>query len=110
MLQSDEWERDRDLVTYRGCVYVPRDPQLHHDIIHAHHYHRVMVGMDDIMVELGISWDIHTSPVCDQVSVSFPFIRLEHACSKLSEHFDYCVIIVHASPDTFHQLIASTVH
>src|SRR5258707_9268929 len=37
MLQSNEWERDRDLVTYRGCVYVPRDPQLHHDIIHAHH-------------------------------------------------------------------------
>src|SRR5258708_7340937 len=35
MLRSDEWERDRDLVTYRGCVYVPRDPQLHHDIIHA---------------------------------------------------------------------------
>src|SRR5260221_848187 len=37
MLQSDEWERDRDLVMYRGCVYVPKDPQLHHDIIHAHH-------------------------------------------------------------------------
>src|SRR5258708_27495439 len=73
-------------------------------------YHRVMVGMDDIMAELGVSWDIHTSPVHDQVSVSFPFIRLEHACFKLSEHFDYCVIIVHASLDTFHQLIASTVH
>src|SRR5258705_9778692 len=37
MLQSDKWERDRDLVTYRGHVYVPRDPQLHHNIIHAHH-------------------------------------------------------------------------
>src|SRR5258707_7868121 len=37
MLQSDEWERDRGLVMYRGCVYVPRDPQLHHDIVHAHH-------------------------------------------------------------------------
>src|SRR5260221_11698573 len=36
-LQSDEWERDRDLVTYRGHVYVPRDPQLHHDIVHAYH-------------------------------------------------------------------------
>src|SRR5260221_1526678 len=22
---------------YRGCVYVPKDPQLHHDIVHAHH-------------------------------------------------------------------------
>src|SRR5258708_652119 len=37
MLQSDEWERDGDLVMYRGCVYVPRDPQLCHNIIHAHH-------------------------------------------------------------------------
>src|SRR5258707_4603492 len=37
MLQSDEWERDRDLVMYRGCMYVPKDPQLCHDIVHAHH-------------------------------------------------------------------------
>src|SRR5260370_24108621 len=37
MLQSDKWERDEDLVMYRGCVYVPKDPQLHHDIVHAHH-------------------------------------------------------------------------
>src|SRR5258705_2984691 len=29
--------RDRDLVTYRGHVYVPRDPQLCHDIVHAYH-------------------------------------------------------------------------
>src|SRR5258708_34851567 len=36
-LQLDEWERDGDLVMYRGCVYVPKDPQLHHDIVHAHH-------------------------------------------------------------------------
>ena len=39
MLQSDEWERDGNLVMYRGRVYVPKDPQLHHDIVHAHHYH-----------------------------------------------------------------------
>src|SRR5258707_1681343 len=37
MLQLDEWERDEDLVMYRGCVYVPKDPQLHHDIVHSHH-------------------------------------------------------------------------
>src|SRR5258708_24456404 len=43
MLQSDEWERDRDLVMYRGCMYVPKDPQLHHDIVHAHH-DSVMTG------------------------------------------------------------------
>src|SRR5260221_651708 len=36
-LRSDEWERDGNLVMYRGCVYVPRDPQLCHDIVHAHH-------------------------------------------------------------------------
>src|SRR5258707_7140053 len=22
---------------YRGCVYIPREPQLRHDIVHAHH-------------------------------------------------------------------------
>src|SRR5260221_12441109 len=37
MLQSDKWERDGDLVVYRGHVYVPKDPQLCHDIVHAHH-------------------------------------------------------------------------
>ncbi len=37
MLQSNEWERDGDLVMYRGHVYVPKDPQLHHDIVHTHH-------------------------------------------------------------------------
>src|SRR5258706_7133153 len=37
MLQSDEWERDGDLVMYRGCMYVPKDPQLCHDIVHTHH-------------------------------------------------------------------------
>src|SRR5260221_482159 len=37
MLQLDKWERDGDLVMYRGCVYVPKDPQLCHNIVHAHH-------------------------------------------------------------------------
>src|SRR5258707_9530651 len=37
MLQLDEWERDRDLVMYRGHMYVPKDPQLCHDIVHTHH-------------------------------------------------------------------------
>ena len=32
-LRSDEWEKDRDLVMYRGRVYVPRDPHL------CHRYH-----------------------------------------------------------------------
>src|SRR5260221_3411227 len=36
-LQLDEWERDRDLVMYRGHMYVPKDPQLCHDIVHTHH-------------------------------------------------------------------------
>src|SRR5258705_4388911 len=43
MLQSDKWERDGDLVMYRGCMYVPKDPQLCHDIVHAHH-DSVMTG------------------------------------------------------------------
>src|SRR5260370_176048 len=37
MLQSDKWERDGDLVMYRGHVYVPKAPQLCHDIVHTHH-------------------------------------------------------------------------
>ncbi len=43
MLQLDERERDRDLVMYRGCIYVPKDPQLCYDIVHAHH-DSVMTG------------------------------------------------------------------
>src|SRR5260370_41716529 len=43
MVQSEEWERDGDLVMYRGCVYVPKDPHLCHDIVHAHHA-SVMTG------------------------------------------------------------------
>jgi len=30
---------------YRGHVYVPKDPQLCHDIVHAHH-DSVMTGVD----------------------------------------------------------------
>src|SRR5258707_2054964 len=58
-------------------------------------HHRVMVGMDNVMVELGVFWDIHTSPVHDQVSISLPLIQLKCACSKLSEGFYYCVMVVH---------------
>ena len=28
---------------YRGCVYVPKDPQLHHNIVHTHH-ESIMTG------------------------------------------------------------------
>jgi len=69
-----------------------------------------LVGMDNVMVELGVFWDIHASPVHDQVSVSLPLIQSKHACSKLSEGFDYCIIVVCTSPDAFYQLIASTIH
>src|SRR5258708_1875442 len=58
-------------------------------------HHRVMVGMDNVMVELGVLWDIHASPVHDQVSVSLPLVQSKCACSKLSEGFDYCIIIIH---------------
>src|SRR5260221_6485074 len=36
-LHSDEWMRAEEVVLYRGRVYVPDDPQLHHDLVHAHH-------------------------------------------------------------------------
>src|SRR5258707_507579 len=37
-------------------------------------HHGVMVGMDNVMAELEVFWDIHTSPVHDQVSISLPLI------------------------------------
>ena len=36
-LHSDEWMRMEGVVLYRGRVYVPGDPQLCHDLVHAHH-------------------------------------------------------------------------
>src|SRR5258708_34261082 len=33
----DECARDGDLVMDGGCRYVPKDNQLCHDIVHAHH-------------------------------------------------------------------------
>ena len=36
-LCSDEWMRAEGVVLYRGRVYVPDDPWLHHDLVHAHH-------------------------------------------------------------------------
>ena len=36
-LRSDEWTRTEGVVLYRGRVYVPGDPQLRHDLVHAHH-------------------------------------------------------------------------
>src|SRR5258707_10487179 len=36
-LCSDEWMRTEEVVLYRGRVYVPDDPQLRHDLVHAHH-------------------------------------------------------------------------
>src|SRR5258708_22899707 len=73
-------------------------------------HHRVMVGVDNVVAELGVFWDIHASPVHDQVSISLPLVQSKHACSKLSEGFDYCIVIVCTSPDVFHQLVASTIH
>src|SRR5258707_1035804 len=36
-LRSDEWTRAEEVVLYRGRVYIPDDPQLRHDLVHAHH-------------------------------------------------------------------------
>src|SRR5258708_19412887 len=36
-LHSDEWTHTEGVVLYRGKVYVPDNPQLHHDLVHAHH-------------------------------------------------------------------------
>src|SRR5260370_24681135 len=36
-LHSDEWTCAEGVVLYRGRVYVPDDPRLCHDLVHAHH-------------------------------------------------------------------------
>src|SRR5260370_870336 len=36
-LHSDEWMCTEGIVLYRGKVYIPDNPQLHHDLVHAHH-------------------------------------------------------------------------
>src|SRR5258707_11724155 len=36
-LCSDEWMHAEEVVLYRGRVYIPDDPQLRHDLVHAHH-------------------------------------------------------------------------
>jgi len=36
-LHSSEWMHTEGVVLYRGRVYVPDNPQLHHDLVHAHH-------------------------------------------------------------------------
>src|SRR5258708_7288551 len=36
-LRSDEWTRTEGVVLYQGKVYVPDNPQLRHNLVHAHH-------------------------------------------------------------------------
>src|SRR5258708_17324763 len=36
-LCSNEWMRAEGVVLYRGKVYILDNPQLHHDLVHAHH-------------------------------------------------------------------------
>ena len=36
-LCSDEWMHVEGVVLYQGRVYVPDNPQLRHDLVHAHH-------------------------------------------------------------------------
>ena len=32
-----QWVVDQDLIQFEGHIYVPKDPQLRHDILQAHH-------------------------------------------------------------------------
>ncbi len=36
-LCSDEWMHTEGVVLYRGRVYIPDNPQLHHNLVHVHH-------------------------------------------------------------------------
>ena len=36
-LRSDEWTHAEGVVLYQGRVYIPDNPQLHHNLVHAHH-------------------------------------------------------------------------
>ena len=37
VLVSDEWVQQDSITLHRGCVYIPNNAQLHHDIVKAHH-------------------------------------------------------------------------
>src|SRR5258708_33232735 len=36
-LCSDEWTCAEGIVLYQGKVYIPDNPQLHHNLVHVHH-------------------------------------------------------------------------
>src|SRR5258705_2572069 len=36
-LCSDEWMHTEGVVLYRRRVYIPDNPQLHHNLVHVHH-------------------------------------------------------------------------
>src|SRR5258706_11915961 len=42
-LHSNEWMHAEEVVLYQGRVYILDNPQLHHDLVHAHHS-TVVVG------------------------------------------------------------------
>src|SRR5260221_2425040 len=56
-LHSDEWTHAEGVVLYQGRVYVPDNPQLHHDLVHVHHS-AVVIGHPGCwkMLEL-VSWN-----------------------------------------------------
>src|SRR5258707_507580 len=76
-LQLDEWERDGDLVMYRGCVYVPKDLQLCHDIVHAHH--------DSMMTGHPGWWK-----TLELVSHNYWWLGISHYVASYVEESDAC--------------------
>ena len=36
-LRSEEWSEEQGLILFQGKVYVPKDVQLRHELVHLHH-------------------------------------------------------------------------
>ena len=72
VLVSDEWEQCDDITIHRGRMYVPNNPQLHHDIVKAHHS-PLMVGHPGRWKTLELLsrnyWWPGMSPVCCKICI-----------------------------------------
>src|SRR5258708_6968714 len=66
---------------YRGHVYVPKDPQLHHDIVHAHH-DSMMTGHPGGGKTLGLVSYIYWGLVSSRFVPSYVAGCVVYTCDK----------------------------
>jgi hypothetical protein len=83
-VRSGEWEKQGELVLHRGKVYVPKDPQLRHDLVWLHHDARVtghlgrwktleLVSCDYWWPQMAeyVGWYVRGCDTCNRI-MSFP--------------------------------------